>query len=129
MEPCAQRIPRAPRAWRAVTPATSVTVCQRSNKLCRSIGSRIEIGEALKANQNWAGRLLNSNLLRRTGEGLYGPNWHSALAQDLRVNRRVLQRWAAGDAPLPRTLRRDLARLVAARQDMLGGLYRELSAG
>jgi hypothetical protein len=52
-----------------------------------------------------------------------------ALGQDLRINRRALQRWAAGDArDAPPTLRRDLARLVAARQDMLGALYRELSA-
>ena len=50
------------------------------------------------------------------------------MAQDLRVNRRALQRWAASDTPLPRTRRRDLARLVAARQEMLGALYRELSA-
>lgn len=73
---------------------------------------------------------MNPELLRRAGEGLYGPNWYSALAQDLRINRRTLQRWAAGDArDAPPTLRRALARLVAARQDMLGALYRELSAG
>jgi len=71
---------------------------------------------------------LNADLLRRIGEGLYGPNWQAALAQNLRVSRRALQRWAAGDArDAPPTLRRDLARLVAARQDMLGALYREIS--
>src|SRR5690349_5128764 len=72
---------------------------------------------------------LTRDLLGRVGEGLYGPNWNSALAQDMRDNRRALQRWAAGDTPMPRTLRRDLARLVAARQKRLGALYRELSAG
>ena len=71
---------------------------------------------------------MNADLLRRIGEGLYGPNWHAALALNLRVSRRALQRWAAGDArDAPPTLRRDLARLVAARQDMLGALYREIS--
>ncbi len=72
---------------------------------------------------------MTRDLLQRIGEGLYGPNWQSALAQDLRVNRRALQRWVAGDMPVPRTVQRDLARLVAARQEMLGALYRELSAG
>jgi hypothetical protein len=47
----------------------------------------------------------------------------------LGVPRRTLQRWAAGEARPPPTLRRDLARLVAARQDTLGKLYRELVSG
>src|SRR5215212_1929766 len=42
--------------------------------------------------------------------------------------RHTVQRWAAGDALLPPTVPRNLARLVAARQDELGKLYRELAS-
>ena len=72
---------------------------------------------------------MTADLLCRLGAALYGEHWHSSLAHDLRVPRRTVQRWAAGDARLPQTLRRDLARLVAARQDTLGKLYRELASG
>ena len=70
-----------------------------------------------------------SDLLRRIGAALYGEHWPSELARDLGVPRRTVQRWEAGDAPIPLTLRRDLARLVAMRQDVLGKLYRELTSG
>jgi len=72
---------------------------------------------------------MSSDLLRRIGAALYGEHWHSELARDLGVPRRTVQRWEAGDAPIPLTLRRDLARLVAMRQDVLGKLYRELTSG
>ncbi len=71
---------------------------------------------------------MSRDLLCRIGAALYGEHWHSSLAHDLGVPRRTLQRWATGDARLPPTLRRDLARLVAARQDVLGKLYRELAS-
>jgi hypothetical protein len=71
---------------------------------------------------------MTSDLLRRVGEALYGRNWHSELAHTLGLNRRIVQRWAAGDSPIPRTLPRNLTRLVAARQDELGKLYRELAS-
>jgi DNA-binding XRE family transcriptional regulator len=67
-----------------------------------------------------------SDLLCRAGVALYGEHWHSSLAHDLGVPRRTVQRWAAGDARPPPTLCRNLARLVATRQDELGKLYREL---
>jgi len=72
---------------------------------------------------------MSSDLLRRIGTALYGEHWPSELARDLGVPRRTVQRWEAGDAPIPLTLRRDLARLVAMRQDVLGKLYRELTSG
>lgn len=72
---------------------------------------------------------MSSDLLRRIGAALYGEHWPSELARDLGVPRRTVQRWEAGDAPIPLTLRRDLARLVAMRQDVLGKLYRELTSG
>ena len=72
---------------------------------------------------------MTTDLLCRIGTALYGERWQAGLAQDLRVPRRTVQRWVAGDARLPAILRRALARLVAARQDALGRLYRELTAG
>ena len=72
---------------------------------------------------------MSPDLLCRVGAALYGEHWHSSLAHDLGVPRRTVQRWAAGDARPPPTLRRNLARLVAARQDILGKLYRELASG
>ena len=70
---------------------------------------------------------MTSDLLRRVGAALYGQHWHSELAHTLGVNRRTVQRWEAGASPIPPILPRNLARLVAARQDELGKLYRELS--
>jgi len=71
---------------------------------------------------------MTSNLLCRVGAALYGQHWHSELAHTLGLNRRMVQRWEAGDSPIPPTLPRNLARLVAARQDELGKLYRELAS-
>ena len=73
--------------------------------------------------------VVTKDLLCRVGIALYGEHWHSGLAQDIRVPRRTVQRWAAGEARPPATLPRTLARLVAARQDALGRLYRELASG
>ena len=71
---------------------------------------------------------MTRDLLCRVGAALYGEHWQASLAHDLGVPRRTVQRWAAGETRPRPTLRRDLARLVAARQDALGKLYRELSS-
>src|SRR3954463_8981122 len=57
---------------------------------------------------------MSRELLCRIGAALYGEHWHSSLAHDLSIPRRIIQRWAAGDARPPPTLRRDLARLRCA---------------
>jgi transcriptional regulator with XRE-family HTH domain len=69
---------------------------------------------------------MTADLLRRVGAALHGRNWYAELAHDLGIARRTVQRWETGDAPIPPTLRRGLARLAAVRQDELGNLYREL---
>ena len=71
---------------------------------------------------------MTADLLRRVGAALYGRNWHAELAHTLGVNRRIVQRWEAGESPISPTVPRNLARLVAARQDELGKLYRELAS-
>src|SRR3954467_8886878 len=71
---------------------------------------------------------MSRDLLCRIGAALYGEHWYPILAHDLGVPRRTVERWAAGDARPPPTLPRDLARLVAARQDVLGQLYREVAS-
>ncbi len=71
---------------------------------------------------------MTADLFRRIGAALYGRNWHAELAHTLGVVRRTVQRWETGDALIPPILSRTLARLVAARQDELGKLYRELTS-
>ena len=72
---------------------------------------------------------MTADLLCRIGAALYGEHCHSELARDLGTVRRRMQLWTAGDARLPQTLSRNLARLVADRHDTLGKLYRELASG
>ena len=40
-------------------------------------------------------------LLREIGEALDGEQWQSALARRLCITVRTVQRWVAGDVPLP----------------------------
>lgn len=59
--------------------------------------------------------------LEAAGEALYGPAWQSALARDLDVNLRTMQRWAAGEAEPP-DLRHELAALCRMRGNALAAL-------
>ncbi|WP_138464215.1 hypothetical protein [Poseidonocella sp. HB161398] len=57
--------------------------------------------------------------LEAFGIALYGPQWVTPLARDLREltggpANRTMQRWAAGTHDIPETLRPDLERLAAA---------------
>jgi len=44
---------------------------------------------------------MTPDLLKAAGKALYGPRWQTALAADLEVADRTVQRWAAGDSPIP----------------------------
>lgn len=68
----------------------------------------------------------NSLLLREVGEAMYGPRWQSELARDLDVAIRTMQRWAAGDAPLPAGLYLDCLQLATERAAMLDDLIDRL---
>lgn len=65
------------------------------------------------------------DLLRRTGEALYGPHWQSDLARALGVNLRSLQRWGAGNFQPPAGIWPELAALLTARREELAALARE----
>jgi hypothetical protein len=70
---------------------------------------------------------MTPDLLNRVGQALYGVLWQSALAREVNVAVRTMQRWAAGETPIPPKLREELARLTADRREELGNLYWELT--
>lgn len=56
---------------------------------------------------------LDTDILRRVGEALYGPQWQTPLARSLGVAPRHLRYWLSGERPLPRDiLERVTARIV-----------------
>lgn len=65
-------------------------------------------------------------LLRRVGEALHGERWQSPLARDLGVAVRTVQRWAAGDSPIPPGLWSDLCRVLVGRAGAIAELRRVL---
>lgn len=56
-----------------------------------------------------------SRLLVECGEALYGPLWQSAVARDLGVAVRTVQRWVSGERDVPQGLYLDLLRLTQER--------------
>jgi hypothetical protein len=65
------------------------------------------------------------SLLIAAGEALYGPRWQSALADDLNVATRTVQRWVAGDRAVP-DLRDDLRVLLHVRKIEITDLLKHL---
>ena len=63
-----------------------------------------------------------SRLLHEAGRALYGQQWQSALARDLGVSVRTMQRWAVDSAAVPRGAYLDLLRLTQERAAALGDL-------
>ena len=68
---------------------------------------------------------MNVELLRNAGEALYGSRWQAALARDLGVALRTVQRWDAGDRGIPDTLAAELVELLKTRQIVIDGLVEE----
>ena len=67
-----------------------------------------------------------SDLLKRTGEALYGPQWQSALARELAISDRHMRRMAAGEADLKPGMALDLWRITLERTAALEELADEL---
>jgi len=63
-----------------------------------------------------------SRLLHEAGRALCGQQWQSALARDLGVSVRTMQRWAVGSAAVPRGAYLDLLRLTQERAAALAAL-------
>jgi hypothetical protein len=59
---------------------------------------------------------LDHHTLRLAGEALFGASlWRSALAGELGVSARTMQRWAAGTYPVPSMVWAEIAHLCRAR--------------
>jgi hypothetical protein len=52
---------------------------------------------------------LTTDTLQFVGQALYGPVWHSALADALDVNERSVRRWANGTNEIPVGVWSDIA--------------------
>lgn len=63
-------------------------------------------------------------LLRKCGEALYGQQWQSALARDLKVADRTVRRWAAGEFGMPPGLGIEVRQLLNKRRAELDALCR-----
>lgn len=66
------------------------------------------------------------DLLIRTGQALYGPQWQRPLAADLGVSDRTVRRWYAGD-PIPEGVKTDLLAAVRKRGAVLDELAKVLA--
>jgi hypothetical protein len=73
-----------------------------------------------------ADAVISSNLLKRTGEALYGPRWQSDLARDLNVTDRTVRRWVEGTSNVPDRVYVDLLRLCEGRLLELDRLIKAL---
>lgn len=67
-----------------------------------------------------------ANLLKRTGEALYGPQWQSAVARDLGMSDRHMRRMVAGEVALKPGTALDLWRVTLERIGELESLAEEL---
>ena len=59
---------------------------------------------------------------RTAGKCLYGPRWHSSLAEALGVNRRTIRRWASGEYPVPSEIEDMLRLALCHRRAVIGEL-------
>lgn len=69
---------------------------------------------------------MTENLLKRTGEALYGPRWQSEIARDLGISDRHVRRLAAGEDNLKPGMALDLWRITLERAAALEELAEEL---
>lgn len=70
---------------------------------------------------------LSADLLRRVGEALYGAHWVAALARDLGVQHRTVERWRVGDARITPRIAPDLLTLLETRAAAQAALVAELA--
>lgn len=55
--------------------------------------------------------------LASAGAALFGPRWHSSLADLLGTNRRTVHRWSAGAWPVPDAAAAAIRAALAERRD------------
>lgn len=59
---------------------------------------------------------MNKEILKASGEALYGENWVSPLANDLNINRKTIQRYNSGEIPVNPKIKADIAELLSIRE-------------
>lgn len=72
---------------------------------------------------------MTPDLFCRIGEALYGANWKGAMADDLDVSPRTVQRWGGGQYTVPDDVESFLGHLMEARQLTLTELRNILKPG
>ncbi len=65
---------------------------------------------------------MTATYLRAAGEALYGPLWQAAIARDLGVAKRTVQRWAGGYTTPPASLPEELRELLRKRLGVIEAL-------
>lgn len=69
---------------------------------------------------------MTRDILKDTGEALYGPRWQSELARDLGVADRTVRRWLSGATDMPPRVALDLWRLCEERAAALDEMAERL---
>jgi hypothetical protein len=83
----------------------------------RSVGCEAAVTE---------GTALDTELLDRVARVLYGARWHAALADDVGVSVRQVQRWLAQLRPIPRDIWPTLDKRLAERRTAIRELRGQL---
>jgi len=71
---------------------------------------------------------MSSNLLKDTGEVLYGPLWQSQLARDMNMSDRHMRRLVSGTANIKPGMYADLVRLCKERATAIDDVIARLKA-
>lgn len=62
---------------------------------------------------------MNRTLLKAVGQALYGPQYNSEMARQLRVHLRTFMRWQRGERAIPDYLSDKLIELLRKRQQVI----------
>jgi hypothetical protein len=73
--------------------------------------------------------MMDIEFLNRVASVLYGARWHAALADDVGVSVRQVQRWLAKLRPIPRDIWPTLDRRLAERHYAIRNLRGQLHSG
>ena len=63
---------------------------------------------------------MTRTILKQAGEALWGIQYKSEMARQLRVHLRTVMRWDAGETAIPASAGRRLAELLEERQARIG---------
>lgn len=72
---------------------------------------------------------MNPELLRESGEALFGPQWQAELARTLDVADRTIRRWVSGEFNIPESVGGELKRLLKDHGLAIAAIRRKLPRG